>query len=150
MWKYFLSWVNCTLNQKKWATGFWDIVRWNGPFWPTNAYFRLKMAKMTCLKCELFGNVWVFFYDSKCNLLRKGSTLILPKRFIEIRPFSTTWKSTNFLYLLLQQKRARDNPHKILKMGSLHWVMIPCYEIQNSDLLQSCTCKSGQTIFLLR
>ena len=135
MLKYFLSWVNCTLNQKKWGTGSWDVVRWNWSFWPKNAYFRLKMAKVTCLKCEFLKNVWIIFHDSKCNLLKKGSTLILPKRFIQIYPFFTTWKSTNFLYLPSQQERERDDPHKILKMGSLHWVIILCNEIQKLRLV---------------
>ena len=34
-----------------------------------------------------------------------------------------------------QQEREKDNPHKILKMGSLHWVMIPCNEIQKLRLV---------------
>ena len=41
-----------------------------------------------------------------------------------------TCKSTNFLYPPSQQ-----DPHKILKMGSLHWVIIPCYEIQKLRLV---------------
>ena len=111
------------------------MVRFYWSFWPKNAYFRLKMAKMTCLKCEFLMNVWIFFYDSKCNLLRKGSTFILLKRFNKICPFFTTWKSTNFIYPPSQQKRERDNPHKILKIGSLHWVIIPCNEIQKLGLV---------------
>ena len=46
-----------------------------------------------------------------------------------------TWKSTNFLYPPSQQERERGNPHKTLKMGSLHWVIIPCYEIQKLGLV---------------
>ena len=60
---------------------------------------------------------------------------MLPKIFIKIWPFSTTWKSTNFLYHSSQKERERDNPHKILKMGSLHWVMIPCNDIQKLRLV---------------
>ena len=90
---------------------------------------------MTNLIWQYLRNQWLIFSDSKCNLLRKGSTLMLPKRFIEICPFSTTWKSTNFLYPPSQQERERDNPHKILKIGSLHWVMIPCNEFQRLRLV---------------
>ena len=46
-----------------------------------------------------------------------------------------SWKSANFLYPPSQQKREMDDPHKILKMGSLHWVIIPCNEIQKLRLV---------------
>jgi hypothetical protein len=93
------------------------------------------MAKITSLKCEFLRNEWIVFRDSKCGLLRKGSTLILPKRFIKICPFFMTRKSTNFLYPPSQQEGERDHPHKILKMGSLHWVIVPCYEIKKLGLV---------------
>jgi hypothetical protein len=44
-------------------------------------------------------------------------------------------KSTNFLYPPSQQEGERDHPHKILKMGSLHWVIVPCYEIKKLGLV---------------
>ena len=46
-----------------------------------------------------------------------------------------TWKSANFLYPPSQQKREMDDPHKILKMGSLHWVVILCNEIKKLRLV---------------
>ena len=104
---------------------------------------------MTSFISQYLRNQWLIFSDSKCSLLRKGNTLTLPKRFIKICPLFITWKSANFLYPPSQQERERDDSHKILKMGSLHWVIILCNEIKNSDLLQRYTCKSGQTIFLL-
>ena len=60
---------------------------------------------------------------------------MLQKRFIEICPLFMTWKSTNFLYPPSQQERERDNLHKILKMGSLHWIIIYCNEIQKLRLV---------------
>ena len=93
------------------------------------------MAKITRLKCEFLRNVWIVFHNSKWNLLRKGSNLISPNRFIEICLFFMSWKSTNFLYPLSKQERERDNPHKILKRGSLHWVIIRCYEILKLGLV---------------
>ena len=45
---------------------------------------------------------------------------------------------------------AAVHSHEDAQRTSLHWVIIPCYEIKNSDLLQSYTHKSGQTIFLPR
>ena len=46
-----------------------------------------------------------------------------------------TWKSANFLYPPSQQERERDDPQKILKMGSLHWVIILCNEIKKFRLV---------------
>ena len=40
----------------------------------------------------------------------------------------------SYVYCPSQQERERNDPHKILKMGSLHWVIIPCYEIQKLGL----------------
>ena len=45
------------------------------------------------------------------------------------------WKSANLLYPPSQQKRERDDPHKVLKMGSLHWVIILCNEIKKLRLV---------------
>ena len=104
--KCFLSWVNCTLNQKKWATGFWDVIRWTLSFWAKNVYFRLKMAKITSLKCKFLRNVCIVFHDSKCNSLRKESTLMLPKRFIEIFPFFMTWNPP-ISYILHHNRRGK-------------------------------------------
>ena len=90
---------------------------------------------MTSFIWQYLRNQWLISSDSKYNLLRKGSTLTLPKRFIKICPFFMTWKSANFLYPPSQQKRERDDPHKILKMGSLRWVMIVYNEIKKLRLV---------------
>ena len=65
------------------------------------------MAKITSLRCEFLRNVWIVFYDSKCNLLRKGSTLILPKKnYIKSVHFSQA-ENPPISYILPHSRRGK-------------------------------------------